>query len=180
MARRPEPKSTALPVLASPDAAWFEAGLRFECTQCGNCCSGPPGYVWLSDEEIDKFAAHLKLERMEFLKTYCRKIGGKVSLKERKNERGQYDCIFLKESTINGKRKRGCSVYEVRPLQCRTWPFWHGLLEDPDAWNTAAVGCPGMNAGKHYSLEQILTLRDATEWPGQTQTPTSTDASRKR
>ena len=31
---------------------WYQAGLRFGCTQCGNCCSGPPGYVWVNREEI--------------------------------------------------------------------------------------------------------------------------------
>jgi len=173
MPRRPEKKTTPLAVLADESAPWFEGGLRFECTQCGNCCSGPPGYVWLSDDEIDRFSTHLKLERLDFLKQYCRKVGGRVSLKERKNDRGQYDCVFLAESTVNGQRKRGCSVYEVRPLQCRTWPFWHGLLEDADAWNSAAVGCPGMNAGTHYAMEQIVNLRDASDWPDRQQTPTS-------
>ena len=29
--------------------AWYSEGLRFECTQCGACCSGEPGYVWVDE-----------------------------------------------------------------------------------------------------------------------------------
>ncbi|MFM1805538.1 MAG: hypothetical protein RL136_2417, partial [Planctomycetota bacterium] len=31
-------------------APWYAEGLRFECTQCGNCCSGGPGAVWFTPE----------------------------------------------------------------------------------------------------------------------------------
>ena len=33
-----------------------------------------------------------------------------------------YDCVFLKEDPERGRKT--CSIYPVRPLQCRTWPFW--------------------------------------------------------
>ncbi len=35
---------------------WFEDGLRFRCTRCGNCCTGAPGYVWVNDEELSAIA----------------------------------------------------------------------------------------------------------------------------
>ena len=35
---------------------WYADGLSFTCTQCGNCCTGGPGYVWISDMEIDRLA----------------------------------------------------------------------------------------------------------------------------
>ncbi len=161
-----------LPVVeeAKSDTPWYADGLRFSCTQCGNCCTGGPGYVWVSDIEIDRFAAYLRMDRKDFLKKYCRLIGGKVSLKEHKNHRGEYDCVFLEEIEIKQEdgtsaRKRVCTVYEVRPLQCRTWPFWDGLLKSPKAWDAAAKGCPGMNKGKSYALPQIHALRDAEDWP---------------
>jgi len=165
-------RSTSLEVLPSP-APWYEGGLRFQCTQCGNCCSGPPGYVWLSDAEISRFATHLNLTREIFVRTYCRVVSGRISLREKKNLRNEFDCIFLAEREVDGKRHRGCTVYEVRPLQCRTWPFWDGLLQDSDSWNSAAVKCPGMNRGKHYTLDQIASLRDAADWPDQAVTPGS-------
>lgn len=151
------------------DKPWYSKGLRFSCTQCGNCCTGGPGYVWTSSVEIDRFARYLRMDRSEFLKKYCRLIGGKVSLKERKNHRGEYDCVFLEEIEVRpGRRKRVCTVYDVRPLQCRTWPFWDGLLRSQEAWESASRGCPGMNRGKQYSLQEIESLRDADDWPGYT------------
>lgn len=148
---------------------WYAEGLKFQCTQCGNCCTGGPGYVWLSDVEIDRFAASLNIERTAFLKKYCRLINGHVSLKERKNLRNEYDCVFLKEIDIetDGKigKKRVCTCYDVRPLQCRTWPFWDGLLGSKKAWDSAKKTCPGLDRGRAYTQEQIEALRDATDWP---------------
>ena len=151
------------------DEVWYRDGVSFQCTQCGTCCTGAPGYVWISEIEIDRFAAHLKIERDVFLKKYCRQIGNQISLKERRSLKGEYDCVFLNEIEIKDggrtRRKRVCTVYDVRPLQCRTWPFWDGLLSSPDAWESATDRCPGINRGKHYPLEQIKRLRDAEDWP---------------
>ena len=35
---------------------WYAEGLKFTCTQCGNCCTGGPGFVWISREEIRRLA----------------------------------------------------------------------------------------------------------------------------
>src|SRR2546423_12964733 len=81
---------------------WYAEGLNFTCSQCGNCCTGAPGYVWVSDVEIDRLAAHLKLSVDETIERYGRRIGGRVSLKERRTPQGQYDCIFLQEVKVAG------------------------------------------------------------------------------
>ena len=41
--------------------AWYSEGLRFECTQCGACCSGEPGYVWVDEAEIAAMANEMKM-----------------------------------------------------------------------------------------------------------------------
>jgi Fe-S-cluster containining protein len=153
------------------DAPWYADGLSFTCTCCGNCCTGAPGFVWLSDAEIDRLAGHLRLSRDETLKQYCRKIGQRISLKETRTPQGNYDCIFLQE--IPAKREKGkvtlprrvCGIYAVRPLQCRTWPFWDGNLASRETWDAAAQRCPGMNEGRRYTQERIEALRDAPDWP---------------
>ena len=157
---------------------WFKDGLSFTCTQCGNCCTGGPGYVWISDVEIDRLAEHLQITRAVAIRKYCRVINGRVSLKEKRDHRGEYPCIFLSEEEVpgpSGKKvlKRGCTIYPVRPLQCRTWPFWKGILEDHDAWDATGTKCPGLNKGRKYPLEQIVALRDAKDWPQNNKTPTS-------
>ena len=151
---------------------WYGDGLSFQCTGCGNCCTGGPGYVWISVVEIERLAEHLKLSVEEAKEQYCRRIGSRYSLNEHRNSRGEYDCTFLKE-VPQPKRagdkvvhsKRICTIYPVRPLQCRTWPFWDGLLSSEENWESAMQRCPGMGRGKHYTREEIEALRDAEDWP---------------
>ena len=138
-------------------AAWYAEGLKFTCTQCGNCCTGGPGYVWLQGDELHKIAQYLNADMAEILHRYCRPLDGRVSLKENKNSNGEYDCVFL---TSQGGR-RICGIYSVRPLQCRTWPFWDGNLAGPKMWENTAEKCPGIGSGKHYSQSHVEKIRDA-------------------
>jgi Fe-S-cluster containining protein len=153
---------------------WYADGLKFSCTQSGNCCTGGPGYVWISEEEIGRLAEHLKLTGQQVIERYCRPEGSGYSLREYRNAQGNYDCVFLKEvpaepaagSEQVAHSHRTCTIYPVRPLQCRTWPFWEGTLSDKAAWDRAAHRCPGMNQGRHYTAEEIEALRNAKDWPG--------------
>lgn len=130
---------------------WYAAGLHFDCIQCGNCCSGPPGYVWVTREEVKAIAEFLGRSDGTLDKSELRRVGLRYSLTEKPDG----DCFFLKRS--GGKAT--CSIYPVRPAQCRAWPFWNENLRSPDTWNQAAANCPGMNVGKHYDLGVIEELR---------------------
>jgi len=129
----------------STDQPWYAEGLQFKCTGCGDCCTGGPGYVWVNQAEIDALATRLGISVAEFEKLYVRHVGVRRTLKELKN----YDCVFLDGAT------RRCTVYEDRPRQCRTWPFWDSNLRTPEAWEAACEACPGSGKGKLYSLEVI-------------------------
>jgi uncharacterized protein len=155
------------------DAPWYADGLKFTCTQCGNCCTGAPGAVWLSNTEMHRLAEHLQMSVQAMANKYCRKIGTRWSLKERVSPKGEYDCIFLKTIEENGMSRRVCGIYQVRPLQCRTWPFWPEVIKSPESWQQAHQKCPGMGNGKSYTQDQIESLRDATDWPEKSKTPTS-------
>ena len=139
---------------------WYDKGLSFTCTQCGNCCTGGPGYVWISDEEVARLAEHLKLSEKETRRRHIRRVAGGQSLKEIKRA-GKYDCAFL---TGEPGGKRGCSIYDARPLQCRTWPFWPENLTE-DGWDDAKQTCPGLGKGTRYTAKQIEAIRDAADWP---------------
>ena len=130
---------------------WYQAGLRFECTQCGNCCSGKPGYVWVTKADIARIAEFLGRTDGALDATYLRRAGLRSSLTEKPGG----DCIFLKRE--GGKTM--CGIHPVRPLQCRTWPFWSQNLRSPNTWNEAQTKCPGMGRGKHHDFVQIETLR---------------------
>ena len=124
---------------------WYKDGLRFECTQCGDCCTGAPGFVWVNQEEIDAIAAKINLDVDEFEKKYVRKIGMRRSLVEFPNG----DCVFF------DTEKRNCSVYEARPRQCRTWPWWNSNINSEKAWKETCEVCPGSGKGKLYDIEHI-------------------------
>jgi Fe-S-cluster containining protein len=127
---------------------WYKDGLSFTCTQCGNCCTGAPGVVWVTDEELAEMAA-VRGEPIEKLRReHTRVIDGRVSLTERANG----DCTFFEAQT------RHCTVYNARPAQCRTWPFWNSNLESRETWKETQEGCPGAGHGTFFPLEEIERL----------------------
>ena len=131
------------------DKPWYHRGLKFSCTQCGDCCTGAPGFVWVNQEEIAALAQLLELDMEQFEKLYVRAVGIRRSLVEFPNG----DCVFFDGDT------RRCTVYEARPRQCRTWPFWDSNLKSPEAWQQTCEICPGSGRGKLYQLEQIEERR---------------------
>lgn len=125
------------------EPVWYHEGLRFSCTRCGNCCRGP-GYVWVDDEEVSLLAEHFDIPFDELQKVYTRKVGRSRSLREQAND----NCIFFDDEA-------GCLVYEARPRQCRTWPFWDHNLESPKTWKDVQKRCPGSGQGELFTVEQI-------------------------
>lgn len=129
---------------------WYADGLRFQCTQCGDCCTGAPGYVWVNAEEIAALAELVEAEDQdEFEMRYVRRVGVRKSLKEFANG----DCVFFDAKT------RKCKVYAARPRQCRTWPFWDSNLRSPEAWERTCEVCPGSGRGPLVSIETIEQQR---------------------
>ena len=141
--------------------SFYSSGLKFSCTRCSNCCRHDPGHVFLSQNDLSRLEAAFNSAHEEFISTWCRWIpsaGGmeKLSLKEASN----YDCIFWSEEKgENG----GCSVYEARPLQCRSFPFWDTVLVSPAAWKDVGMDCPGMDRGSFHSSEVIKNWLDMQE-----------------
>ena len=124
---------------------WYGGGLRFECTRCGNCCTGEPGTVRVDDEEVSALARHLELDEEQFHALYTHRLpSGETSLREKPNG----DCVFW-------DRERGCTAYAYRPRQCRTWPFWRAVVRSPERWAEAAEDCPGMNRGPRFDAGHI-------------------------
>jgi Fe-S-cluster containining protein len=125
---------------------WYADGLKFACTQCGNCCTGKPGFVWVNDAEVQALAEFRNEPLDQVLGLYTRPEGGtRRSLREKANG----DCVFY-------DRMAGCTVYSVRPRQCRTWPFWECNTISPEAWAAAATDCPGCNQGDLIPVEEIV------------------------
>ena len=128
-------------------APFYASGLKFSCKRCSSCCRYSPGYVFLSKKDLGLLAKELKMDNTGFAKTYCRWVpqpgSERLSLKEKSN----FDCILWDQ---------GCTVYNARPAQCRTFPFWKTVVASSLAWETAAYGCPGINSGKLHSSGAII------------------------
>jgi len=126
--------------------SWYRDGLQFTCTQCGHCCTGEPGYVWLTKKEMQALATHLQVSFDDFTRKYVRKVGIRYSLIEKPDGA----CVFY---------DKGCTVYAARPTQCRTFPFWPENLKSRIAWNELSEECPGVGQGRLYSVEEIGLIR---------------------
>jgi len=127
------------------DMPWYRDGLAFTCTRCGACCTGAPGYVWVSTEEIQDLARFRGESVDQFSRKFVRQVGDRYSLVERPGG----DCIFWDSKT-------GCTVYAARPVQCRTWPFWPENVDTPEDWQHVTKICPGSGQGQLFTVEQIL------------------------
>lgn len=137
-----------------PSALWWREGVLFTCKGCGDCCAGEPGAVWLTEKEQKRIAEHLCLSDADFKGRYLKKFFGRTSLRECAN----YDCILLKRNPDM------CSVYKVRPLQCRLFPFWPSVMRDKASWDYHASRCPGMGSGKLYTADVIAKLLQSAPW----------------
>ena len=123
---------------------WYQGGLHFRCTRCGNCCTGAPGFVWVEESELAAIAA-FRGEDVDLVRAlYTRPVDDDRTLREKLN----HDCIFY-------DREQGCTIYPVRPRQCRTWPFWESNVRTPEAWQRTCKICPGAGQGTLISAEEI-------------------------
>ena len=130
-------KSLLLGNFMTITSPWYQTGLSFKCTGCGKCCTGSPGAVWVTENEIELIAQFLNISKEEVYAKHIRTLGDRLALTEQKPKNGQYDCTFLK-----GKQ---CDIYSVRPKQCKTFPWWTENLKSPEAWAEAAESCEGIN-----------------------------------
>ena len=122
-------------------------GLRFECTQCGECCVNREEYahVYASREEVRELAALLELPILEFRRRYAFvDEDGWTQLSVVEDH-----CVFLELETGS------CRVYAARPVQCRTFPFWTENLQSRAAWRRLKRFCPGIGQGDLLPLERI-------------------------
>jgi Fe-S-cluster containining protein len=158
---------------------WYKEGISFSCTMCGNCCSGSPGSVRFTKSEAEVMARKLEVSTAFFEEKYARvETDGEsrwLELKEVPSPPRKYDdglvvqagldCIFLDRKTVPGKAL--CGLYEARPFQCRSWPFWPEIVDTEDDWKEAsqgAEGCPGLGKGSvKYTMEEIQEQVRLTE-----------------
>lgn len=134
---------------------WYHKGLRFECTQCGNCCKthGEYAFVYLAKADVVAMARELELSEAEFRQRWCRDLDGYTALMM--DDPG---CPFLLEDNR-------CRVYKARPKQCRTWPYWEENLQR-EVWEGPVKDCcPGIGKGELTSAADVERIaRETEDW----------------
>lgn len=124
--------------------AAMREGVLFRCTECGACCSGAPGKVRVSPEEIRTISEFRKIPESTFRTSEIREVHGELLLRERANG----DCIFFENNR--------CMIHPVKPRQCRTYPFWFRNVRSDAAWAKTCRECPGIGEGEWFSPERIV------------------------
>lgn len=118
---------------------------RFACqTGCTNCCEGK-GFVYLTEEDLQRAAEFLGMTPAAFEKRYVYRTRNLRRLRTPRDT----TCVFLREG--------GCSIHPAKPTQCRLFPFWPEVVRDGSSWYRAARKCPGIGQGE---LVEIAAARD--------------------
>ncbi len=116
---------------------------RFVCVPACTSCCREKGFVYLSEENLRRAAAFLRLTPAAFERKYVYRT--KHLLRFRKPRGAQ--CHFLRE--------QGCAIHPVKPAQCRAFPFWPELVADRAGWSATAAYCPGIGCGPPVPIETV-------------------------
>jgi Fe-S-cluster containining protein len=100
-------------------------------------------------DEVTRIAGYLSDERPSFIDKYLFSLRAGYSIKEHSDGR----CFFYND---------GCTIYPVRPHQCKTYPFWFENLRSNKKWKRVLRDCPGIGCGPLYPREKILEIVQST------------------
>ena len=125
--------------------------LQFGCVKgCTNCCN-QKGWVYLSEQDLQKAAKFTGMTAAAFEAKYVYRT--KHLLRLRKPQNSQ--CHFLLQD--------GCSIHPAKPTQCRLFPFWPEFVKDRDAWHRLAKVCPGIGTGKLIQIGTAVEMASEME-----------------
>ena len=124
---------------------FFDKGIFFECQRCGACCTGEPGIIYVDHDDVSRIAGHLEQPVSRFITDYLYPFENSYTIREDAGGR----CLLYED---------GCTVYPVRPGQCKTYPFWFENLRSRKKWQRVSRECPGIGHGLLYSRSQILEI----------------------
>lgn len=91
------------------------------CEDCdGRCCVGESGYIFVTLQEMRQISAFLKISFEDFALKYLKKVNYRFSIIEKPHPSGMA-CVFFDDDS------KKCAIYDVRPKQCVSFPFWEGF-----------------------------------------------------
>lgn len=124
----------------------------FDCTMCGDCCSGYGG-TYVTESDINAIAKFIGADPHTFIEKYCSISDGRPLLKSGDNGK----CLFFKEK---------CSIHPVKPRMCREWPFIPAVLREPGNWELMADACPGIKTKIDLEMLKKITENELKKTRG--------------
>jgi Fe-S-cluster containining protein len=129
--------------------------MHFSCSRCGLCCKDTKQktrHILLLEAEAKILASHTSRDVTDFSFQIADKLPFEYEMK--KTSEGK--CVFLKKSR--------CTIYQMRPLICRFYPFELKF----DKYKQLHVfdftlECPGIGQGKDFSIIDFENLFDLAQ-----------------
>lgn len=118
-------------------------GFRFACVRGCTLCCQQPGYVYLTEQDLRRAAARLNMTPRAFERRYVYRTPHTLRLRK---PRGA-SCYFLDGN--------GCLLHPDKPTQCRLYPFWPEIVEQPGGVAREAKFCPGIGRGPRFTPDSI-------------------------
>ncbi|MEK9658254.1 MAG: YkgJ family cysteine cluster protein [bacterium] len=104
----------------------------FKCQGSGNCCRCP-GYVYVTDQELENMAKILDMNPADFRQQYTKTRSGWTLVS---------DPRFRPACFLNDQQR--CKVYDARPKACRSYPDWPSIWKDDASVIHESTLCPGL------------------------------------
>ena len=118
----------------------------FQCTQCGECCTGFGG-TYMTPEDVVRIAAYLGVGEEQFLDESCQMVDGMPVIAVGKDGR----CVFFKGN---------CSIHTVKPRMCCAWPFIEAVERAPSNWDLMADACEGIQTGVPHNVIRDIVRKE--------------------
>ena len=91
-----------------------------------------------------RIADHLHLSLEQFRRDYCEPDDADDPRLSTPEDRA---CHFLEDGR--------CTIHEVKPVQCGTFPFWPEHVKRKSAWSRLSRYCPGIGEGPKIPREEV-------------------------
>ena len=130
--------------------------MNFECQESckGKCCKlnreAQKSFIFVSESEVHQIAM-VSGERVDQFARLADFDSTRFTNKKSKqwyiNNEGLSACRFFKK----GK----CRIYDFRPTQCATYPYWPENMTKK-GWKETGAFCPGVGKGTDEAQQQAL------------------------
>jgi Fe-S-cluster containining protein len=139
------------------DVYLLERNLRFKCKRCATYCCKLGGPC-LTKEDVEQIES-VGHKTSEFVENSRRRYGNHSLMTSVMKNRRDGSCIFLR--TDGERNAYECSIYDVRPILCRLFPFEIKRM-DAGSFLFKILPCNGLNdadgelVNKEFVVEHLL------------------------